>query len=180
VEQANCDREPSTDCQPLRTVNRFEKASSASQQAMCAGPFELPRTRNKKTGTAANRATRCALLLRFQQGQRMRIYHLFRDAPFDADHIELMSSAFEDVSKQLGLGRREDAIRDIVATAILECAQRGSATPSRCANARATSYRLRKRRVGRRSHDAHLRQRNLDFVARSNQNGGTALMLSQS
>jgi hypothetical protein len=29
----------STDCQPLRTVNRFEKASSASQQAMYAGPF---------------------------------------------------------------------------------------------------------------------------------------------
>ena len=47
----------------------------------------------------------------------MRIYHLFRDAPFDADHIELMSSAFEDVSQQLGLGRREDAIRDIVARA---------------------------------------------------------------
>ena len=59
----------------------------------------------------------------------MRIYHLFRDAPFDADHIELMSSAFEDVSKQLGLGRREDAIRDIVAKAILECAQRGIRDP---------------------------------------------------
>jgi hypothetical protein len=63
------------------------------------------------------------------KGQRMRIYHLFRDAPFDADHIELMSSAFEDVSKQLGLGRREDAIRDIVAKAILECAQRGIRDP---------------------------------------------------
>ena len=59
----------------------------------------------------------------------MRIYHLFRDAPFDADHIELMSSAFEDVSKQLRLGRREDAIRDIVAKAILECAQRGIRDP---------------------------------------------------
>jgi len=59
----------------------------------------------------------------------MRIYHLFRDAPFDADHIELMSAAFEDVSQQLALGRREDAIRDIVARAILECAQRGVRDP---------------------------------------------------
>ena len=59
----------------------------------------------------------------------MRIYHLFRDAPFDADHIELMSAAFEDVSQQLGLGRREDAIRDIVARAILERAQRGVCDP---------------------------------------------------
>ena len=59
----------------------------------------------------------------------MRIYHLFRDAPFDAEHIELMSSAFEDVSQQSGLGRREGAIRDIVARAILECAQRGIRDP---------------------------------------------------
>ena len=40
-----------------------------------------------------------------------------------------MSAAFEDVSQQLGLGRREDAIRDIVARAILECAQRGIRDP---------------------------------------------------
>ena len=59
----------------------------------------------------------------------MRIYHLFRDAPFDDEHIELMTSAFANVSGQLGLGRREDAIRDIVARAILECAQRGIRDP---------------------------------------------------
>jgi hypothetical protein len=59
----------------------------------------------------------------------MRIYHLFRDAPFDDEDIELMTSAFENVSGQLGLGRREDAIRDIVARAILECAQRGIRDP---------------------------------------------------
>jgi hypothetical protein len=59
----------------------------------------------------------------------MRIYRLFRDAPFDAEHIELMTSAFEDVSRQLGLERREDAIRDIVARAILECAERGIRDP---------------------------------------------------
>jgi hypothetical protein len=59
----------------------------------------------------------------------MRIYRLFRHAPFDDEHIELMTSAFEDVSQQLGLGRREDAIRDIVARAIFECAQRGMRDP---------------------------------------------------
>jgi hypothetical protein len=35
-----------------------------------------------------------------------------------------------DVSQQLRLGRREDAIRDIVAKAILGCAQRGIRDPS--------------------------------------------------
>ena len=59
----------------------------------------------------------------------MRIYHLFGVAPFDADPMELMSSAFEDVSKQLRFGRREDAIRDIVPRAILECAQRRIRNP---------------------------------------------------
>jgi hypothetical protein len=54
----------------------------------------------------------------------MRIYHLFGVAPFDGDPIELMSSAFEDVSKQLRFGRREKTTRDIVPKAILECAQR--------------------------------------------------------
>jgi len=67
----------------------------------------------------------------------MRIDDLFRGAPIDTDRIELMSSAFEDVSQQLGLGRREDAIRDIVAREILECAQRGIQQPDRDAQMRA-------------------------------------------
>ena len=66
---------------------------------MLAG-LEIPHTRNKKTGAAGKHATRCALLLRFQSE-----------------------------SKQLRLRRREDAIRDIVARAILECAQRGIRDP---------------------------------------------------
>jgi hypothetical protein len=64
------------------------------------GGLELPHTSNKKTGTAGKHATRCALLLRFQPE-----------------------------SKQLRLRRREDAIRDIVARAILECAQRRIRAP---------------------------------------------------
>ena len=112
----------------------------------------------------------------------MRIYHLFRDAPFDADHIELMSSAFEDVSKQLGLGRREDAIRDIVAKAILECAQCGIRDPiemRKCARdvlQIAQAWRRRKLWFAPRAFPA----KRIDFVARSNQDGDAALMLSQS
>ena len=93
---------------------------------MLAG-LEIPHTRNKKTDAAGHRATRCALLLRFHtRDNACGSIICFEMRPH---HIELMSSAFEDVSKQLGLGRREDAIRDIVAKAILECAQRGIRDP---------------------------------------------------
>ena len=67
----------------------------------------------------------------------MQIYRLFRGSSFDAQHIELMSSAFEEVSRELGLAPREDAIRDLVAKAIIECANRGIRDPSeirRCAH----------------------------------------------
>jgi hypothetical protein len=59
----------------------------------------------------------------------MRICHLSRGAPFDAEHIQRMSSTFEDVSRQPGLWPREDAIRNIVANAILECARKGIHDP---------------------------------------------------
>jgi hypothetical protein len=60
----------------------------------------------------------------------MAIYPLFRSLPFDPDHIELMSSVFETVSGELGLLRREDARRDTIARAIIECAQRGIRDPA--------------------------------------------------
>jgi hypothetical protein len=90
--------------------------------------LQLPAPGTKKPPPAGNHATRSALLLRFHTGDNTCL-SVFRDAAFDADHIKLMSSAFEDVSQQLGLGRREDAIRNIVARAILECAQRGIRDP---------------------------------------------------
>ena len=60
----------------------------------------------------------------------MSIYPLFRGLPFDPDHIELMSSAFEDVSRELRLAQREDPFRDMIAKAIIECAQRGIRDPA--------------------------------------------------
>ena len=55
----------------------------------------------------------------------MSIYPLFRGLPFDPEHIDLMSSAFEDVSRELRLAQREDPFRDMIAKAIIECAQKG-------------------------------------------------------
>jgi len=67
----------------------------------------------------------------------MPIYRLFRHLPFDPEHVDLMSTVFERVSLDLGLGHTEDAIRDLVAKAIIECAQRGVRDPEkmrRCAH----------------------------------------------
>jgi hypothetical protein len=55
----------------------------------------------------------------------MPLYRLFHGLPFDAEHIDLMSSVLEIVSLELGLGAREDQIRDLVAQAIIDCARKG-------------------------------------------------------
>jgi hypothetical protein len=65
------------------------------------------------------------------------IYPLFRHLPFDPEHVDLMSSVFEQVSLELGLAQREDRLRDIVAQAIIDCAHRGIRDPEemrRCAH----------------------------------------------
>jgi len=96
------------------------------RRAMCARRFGTSRIRYNKAGVAGNHATRSALLLRFHTGdntcESIICFETRRSTP-------TMSAAFEDVSQQLGLGPREDAIRDIVARAILECAQRGVRDP---------------------------------------------------
>ena len=58
------------------------------------------------------------------------IYPLFRGLPFDPDHIALMSSVFESVSRELGLAERVDQFRDMIAQAIVECAQKGIRDPA--------------------------------------------------
>ncbi len=59
----------------------------------------------------------------------MPVYRLLQNAAFDCEHVALMSSAFEDVCVELGLAAREDALRDMVAKAIIDCAQRGIRDP---------------------------------------------------
>jgi hypothetical protein len=64
------------------------------------------------------------------------LFRIFRGLPFDPEQIERMSLAFEDVSRELRLAQREDPFRDIIAKAIIECAQRGIRDPvemRRCA-----------------------------------------------
>jgi hypothetical protein len=53
------------------------------------------------------------------------IYRLLQDRAFDPEAIELMTSAFEDVCRELGLAQRDDPLLDIVAKAIIECAETG-------------------------------------------------------
>jgi hypothetical protein len=67
----------------------------------------------------------------------MTTYRIFQNAPFDPEYIDLMSFVFDQVSIELGLARSTDALRDLVAKAILECAQKGIRDPvemRRCAH----------------------------------------------
>ena len=60
----------------------------------------------------------------------MAIYRLLKDAAFDPEAISLLTSTFEDVCRELGLAQREDPLRDLVAKAIIECAEGGERNPS--------------------------------------------------
>jgi hypothetical protein len=57
------------------------------------------------------------------------IYRLLRNSAFEPHHIEVMTAAFEAVCRDLQLAQREDALRDLVAQAIIECAQTGEFDP---------------------------------------------------
>jgi hypothetical protein len=59
----------------------------------------------------------------------MPAHHIFKDTPFDQEQIDLMSAVFERVSHELRLSERPDAMRDLVANAILECARQGIFNP---------------------------------------------------
>ena len=59
----------------------------------------------------------------------MRVYPLFQNKAFDPERIALMASVFEDVCRELGLAARDDMLCDIIAKAILDCAQKGICDP---------------------------------------------------
>jgi len=62
--------------------------------------------------------------LGLQSGRRVYGY-LSPAAKLGPEHIAVMTEAFEDVYRELGLAEREDPLRDIVARAIIACAQNG-------------------------------------------------------
>jgi hypothetical protein len=55
----------------------------------------------------------------------MPIYRLIKREAFAPEHVEVITAAFEEVCRELGLAQREDPLRDIVARAIIKCAQTG-------------------------------------------------------
>ncbi len=68
----------------------------------------------------------------------MPIYRSFLDAPFAPEQVALMDAVFEEVCLELGLARKDDAFRDIIAEAILACAHNGIRDPGemrRCTHA---------------------------------------------
>jgi len=70
-----------------------------------------------------------------RMGFRMPIYRLLRDSAFEPDPIAVMAAAFEDVCRDFRLAERNDSLRDIVAKAIIECAQTGGRDAIRCGTA---------------------------------------------
>ena len=75
----------------------------------------------------------------------MPIYRLFNNSGLQSDRATVMAAVFEDLCQALGLSPIEDRLRDIVAEAVIECAQKGVTDPDevrKCAEAalhRATS-----------------------------------------
>jgi hypothetical protein len=55
----------------------------------------------------------------------MAIYRLLKDTAFLPDQISAMAAAFEDVCRDLKLAERDDPLRDLVAKAIIGCAEKG-------------------------------------------------------
>ena len=59
----------------------------------------------------------------------MPLYRLLENSAFTPEMIAVMSVAFEDVCKSLGLAERTDPLRDLVARKVIECAQTGVRDP---------------------------------------------------
>jgi hypothetical protein len=67
----------------------------------------------------------------------MPIDRLLRQRAFQPEQVSAMKAAFEDVCRELGLAQRDDALRELVAKAVIECGERGNFDPDelrRCAS----------------------------------------------
>jgi hypothetical protein len=61
----------------------------------------------------------------------MTIHRLLENEAFGPDEIEVLTTAFEQVLRALGLADRSDSATEIVARRIIEFAQRGERDPRR-------------------------------------------------
>jgi hypothetical protein len=55
----------------------------------------------------------------------MAIYCLFRNKPFEPEAISILTGAYADVCRALGLDDRDRRTTDVVARKVIEFAQRG-------------------------------------------------------
>jgi len=61
----------------------------------------------------------------------MAVYHLFRNKAFEPEALAVMTSAYSDVCRVLGLHERDQVETDAVAKKIIEFSQRGERDPAR-------------------------------------------------
>jgi hypothetical protein len=61
----------------------------------------------------------------------MAIYRMIRESVFEPEAIELMTAAYEDALKVLGLTDRQDPLTELVARKIIELAEVGETDPDR-------------------------------------------------
>ena len=61
----------------------------------------------------------------------MAVYRLFKNKAFEPEAITIMTSAYADVCRALGLNERDPSAADIVAKKVIEFAQRGERNPAR-------------------------------------------------
>ena len=61
----------------------------------------------------------------------MPLIRLLQNSAFEPDRIEVMSAAFQQACRELGLAETEDPLRELVARKIIECAQTGERDQAR-------------------------------------------------
>ena len=64
----------------------------------------------------------------------MAVYRLFKDKAFEPEAITMMTNAFADVCRTLGLSDSDQPEADVVAKKVIEFAQRGESDPVRLRN----------------------------------------------
>src|SRR5262249_56519887 len=68
------------------------------------------------------------------------LIRLLQNSAFEPDRIEIMSAAFQQACRELGVADTENRLRELVARKIIECAQTGERNQAR--------LRSEERRVG--------------------------------
>ncbi len=61
----------------------------------------------------------------------MPLHRLLENSAFEPEHVEAMSTAFEDICRELGLAQRDDPLRELVARQVIEFARRSERDPTK-------------------------------------------------